>query len=510
MTKKEQQAIADKALALAMNQINGVKGNKKPDVIKIGYLGEMKALNVPVISTGSLALDLALGTGGYPQGRIIEIFGPAASGKTTMCLHAIAETQKLGYRAAFIDIEHTLDTSYAQTLGVKTNQLLFSQPDDGDEAMRIIDMLVKTSLVKLIVVDSVASLVPAAEMAGEITDNHIGRQARLMSQALRRLTVLCNKTGTTILFTNQIRMKIGVIYGCFHYDTLVNFADGRSIPIGQVVDERIPGKVYCLNWDTKEIETKLITDWHDNGKITSSEDFINIQTESIDGGKGLDLTCTSNHLILTDSGLLKAKDISPKNRLISRYSKTLNGIYGCSKSKIRKVKIREIRNASSRQMRNKRKFDISVEDNQNYMVGGINNGVVVHNSPEVTSGGNALKFYASCRLDIRRKEAIKEGENIIGNSTQVKVVKNKLAPPFKKAFFNIIYGVGIDKGTDIVQAAVDVGVVERSGAWYSYNGDQIGQGITNATAFLLEDKKLLEEVRQRVLQTQEKENDSAE
>jgi recombination protein RecA len=207
----EQQKIADKTLTLVMNQINGVKGNKKPKAIKIGYLGEMKALNIPVTSSGSLALDMAMGVGGYPRGRIIEIYGGESAGKSSLCLHAIAEAQKTGNICAYLDMEHTLDPEYAKALGVNISKLIFSQPDDGDEAMRIVDTLTRSGQVSIIVVDSVASLVTAAEMEGEITDNHMGRQARLMSQALKRLTVLCGKTNTTIIFTNQIRMKIGCV-----------------------------------------------------------------------------------------------------------------------------------------------------------------------------------------------------------------------------------------------------------------------------------------------------------
>jgi recombination protein RecA len=341
----EQRAIADKTLKLVMNQINGVKGNKKPDVIKIGYLGEMKALNIPAVSSGSLALDAAMGVGGYPQGRMIEIYGPESSGKTTLCLHAIAEWQKAGYKVAFIDVEHTLDTSYAEALGVDIGSLLFSQPDDGDEAMRIVDSLVRSGQVGLIVVDSIASLVTAAEMEGEITDTHMGRQARLMSQSLKRLTVLCGKTNTNIIFTNQIRMKIGVMYG----------------------------------------------------------------------------------------------------------------------------------------------------------------------NPETTSGGNAMKFYGSIRLDIRRKEPIKLGDEVLGAVTRVKVVKNKVAKPFKQAFFNIMYGIGIDKEADTIAMAVEVGVIDRAGAWYSYGEDKIGQGLNNTITYLKERPELIEEIREKVmniLQPTEEEDES--
>jgi recombination protein RecA len=337
-----QKKIANQALKLVMNQINGVKGNKKPDVIKIGYLGEMKALNIPAVSSGSLALDEAMGVGGYPQGRMTEIFGPESSGKTTLCLHAIAEFQRAGHKVAFIDVEHTLDIAYAEALGVDVDGLLFSQPDDGDEAMRTVDSLVRSGQVGLIVVDSIASLVTTAEMAGEITDNHMGRQARLMSQSLKRLTVLCNKTSTAIIFTNQIRMKIGVMYG----------------------------------------------------------------------------------------------------------------------------------------------------------------------NPETTSGGNAMKFYATIRLDIRRKEPIKLGDNVLGAVTKVRVVKNKVAPPFKQAFFNIMYGTGIDKETDMIAVAIDLEVIKRAGAWYSYGENKIGQGLNNAILYLQSEPELMKEVREKVTAALQQEEDN--
>jgi len=332
MATAEEQKAANHALKIVMNQINGVKGNQEPKVIKIGYLGNMKALDVPVVSSGSLALDMAMGVGGYPRGRIIETFGPESSGKTTLCLHAIAEHQKVGLQAAFLDIEHTMDVKYAMNLGVDPEALLFSQPDDGDEAMRTVDSLVRSGIVDLIVVDSVASLVPTAEMEKEITDSNIGLQARLMSQALRKLTVLCGKTNTTIIFTNQIRNKIGG--------------------------------------------------------------------------------------------------------------------YG---------------------------------------------------NPEVTSGGNALKYYSTIRLDIRRKEPIKSGDNVLGAITRAKVVKNKVATPFKEAFFKIMYGSGIDKESDLIASAVDIGIIERNGSWYSYGEEKIGQGLDNSIEYFKASPDKMAVIREQVL-----------
>jgi recombination protein RecA len=332
---KEAEKTANRALKLILSQINKPKKGEEKQ-IKIGRLGEIKALNVPAISTGSLALDLALGVGGVPHGRMIEIFGPESSGKTTLGLHIIAEAQREGHRCAFIDMEHTLDPSYAASLGVEIvgdGGLLFSQPDSGDEAMEIIDKLVGSGLFKVVVLDSVASLTTDAEMEADITANHMGQQARLMSQALKRLTIKCGQTGTIIVFINQIRMKIGVMYG----------------------------------------------------------------------------------------------------------------------------------------------------------------------NPETTSGGNALKFYASQRLNIRRAEPIKEGKEFIGAKTKVTVVKNKVAPPFKVAHFNIMYGKGIDKEADIITVAMGLGIVERAGAWYSYKGERLGQGLESAITTLKGNPEMLEEIRGLVL-----------
>ena len=273
---------------------------------------------VQAISTGALSLDIALGVGGVPRGRIIEIFGPESSGKTTLALHIVAEAQKKGGIAAFVDAEHALDISYARKLGVKTDDLLVSQPDTGEQALEITEVLVRSGAIDVLVVDSVAALVPRAEIEGEMGDSHMGLQARLMSQALRKLTATISKSNCCVIFINQIRMKIGVMFG----------------------------------------------------------------------------------------------------------------------------------------------------------------------NPETTTGGNALKFYASVRMDIRRIAALKQGQDAIGNRTRVKVVKNKVAPPFKEAEFDIMYGTGISREGDIVDMGADSGIVEKSGAWYSYNGERIGQGRENAKQFL--------------------------
>ncbi|MBX3275770.1 MAG: recombinase RecA [Sandaracinaceae bacterium] len=310
----------EKALKLAIGSIEKAYG--KGAIMRLGD-GDSSA-PVPVLPTGSLSLDMALGVGGYPRGRIIEIYGPESSGKTTLTLHAIAEAQRAGGVAAFIDAEHALDVSYARKLGVNTEELLVAQPDHGEQALEIADTLVRSGAVDVIVIDSVAALVPKAEIEGEMGDSHVGLQARLMSQALRKLTGTVHKSNCTLFFINQIRMKIGVMFG----------------------------------------------------------------------------------------------------------------------------------------------------------------------SPETTSGGNALKFYSSVRLDIRRVGTIKQGEDAIGNRTRVKVVKNKLAPPFRVCEFDVLFGQGISKTGEILDLGAECGAVEKSGAWFSAHGERLGQGRENARTFLAENPGL--------------------
>ncbi|MBU2738765.1 recombinase RecA [Acidithiobacillus concretivorus] len=317
-----------KALAAALSQIDKQFG--KGAVMRLGDHDAIK--DIAVYSTGSLGLDLALGVGGLPRGRVVEIYGPESSGKTTLTLHAIASCQQAGGTAAFIDAEHALDPGYAHKLGVDLENLLVSQPDTGEQALEIADMLVRSGAVDLIVVDSVAALTPKAEIEGDMGDSHVGLQARLMSQALRKLTANISRTNTLVIFINQIRMKIGVMYG----------------------------------------------------------------------------------------------------------------------------------------------------------------------SPETTTGGNALKFYASVRLDIRRIGAIKKGDEVMGNDTRVKVVKNKVAPPFREAEFAIYYGEGISRLSELVDLGVKFEIVEKSGAWYSYQGERIGQGKDNARQYLKEHKELATRIEQQV------------
>jgi len=312
-----------KAVDSAMGQIERQFG--KGAIMK---LGARPVVDIPVISSGSIELDRALGIGGLPRGRVIEIFGPESSGKTTLALHAVANAQKQGGIAVFIDAEHALDTIYARKLGVNCDELLVSQPDTGEQALEIADMLVRSGAIDVMVIDSVAALVPRAEIEGEMGDSHMGLQARLMSQALRKLTGTIGKTMTSVIFINQIRMKIGVMFG----------------------------------------------------------------------------------------------------------------------------------------------------------------------NPETTTGGNALKFYSSVRLDIRRIGAIKDGQDVVGNRTRVKVVKNKMAPPFKEAEFDIMYGEGISRSGDLLDVGVSAGIIDKSGSWYSYNGERIGQGRENVKKFFQDNPDLLETV----------------
>jgi len=331
----KEETSKNKAIDMAVSQIEKLFG--KGSIMK---LGEKPLEEVPVVSTGSISLDMALGVGGLPRGRVVEIYGPEASGKTTLALHVVAEIQKGGGVAAFIDAEHALDVFYAKRIGVNTDDLLISQPDTGEQALEIVEILVRSSAVDTIVVDSVAALVPRAEIEGEMGDAHMGLQARLMSQALRKLTATISKSMTTVIFINQIRQKIGVMFG----------------------------------------------------------------------------------------------------------------------------------------------------------------------NPETTTGGNALKFYASVRLDIRRIASIKDGQDVVGSRTRVKVVKNKLAPPFREVEFDIIFGEGISREGDVLDLAVDFNIVEKAGTWYSYGDARIGQGRENAKEFLKNHPDVTKAIEEKIMATKKGES----
>lgn len=327
----------DKALEAALQQIQKQFG--KGAIMKLG--DDNARMDIEAISTGSMSLDMATGIGGVPKGRIIEVYGPESSGKTTLTLHIIAEAQKTGGRAAFIDAEHALDPEYAKNLGVDVDELLVSQPDTGEQALEICEMLVRSGALDIVVVDSVAALVPKAEIQGEMGDSHVGLQARLMSQALRKLAGIINKSNTAVVFINQLREKVGVMFG----------------------------------------------------------------------------------------------------------------------------------------------------------------------NPETTTGGRALKFYASMRFDVRRVESIKSGDEFLGNRTRVKIVKNKVAPPFKQAEFDIMYGQGISREGDVLDCAVEAKIIEKAGSWYSFDGDRIGQGRENVKTYMIEHPDMMQEVENRLRASIKKDNE---
>jgi recombination protein RecA len=681
----------DKALSTVMGQIE--KSYGKGAVMR---LGDDVRPPIEVIPTGSIALDVALGIGGLPRGRVVEVYGPESSGKTTVALHAVANAQKAGGIAAFIDAEHALDPDYAQKLGVDTDALLVSQPDTGEQALEIADMLIRSGAIDIIVIDSVAALVPRAEIEGEMGDSHVGLQARLMSQALRKLTGALNNTGTTAIFINQLREKIGVMFGCFHYSTRVTLADGSTEKIGKIVNQKLPVEVRTYDPETNEIVARPVTNWFDNGV---TERFLQFTVEKSGGNGRSQFAATENHLIRTPGGWQEAGEIIAGDRVMvnetarlseQQWQVVLGGVMGDGhlapntrgrsgvrfrmghgakqvdyldwKASIfgnigqtRSVRptgsvhvdltplpelgeLREVmywgdgkkhltddviklltplalaiwymddggfalrskglqertaggsgriefgvesmsegsrdrlvaylrdthgveaswalRGARQKAVlqlttagtarfqeivapyvhpsmdykllprfrgqfgvepefveptqvlvparvldvhvkpktRSMHRFDIEVAGTHNYFV----DGVMVHNSPETTTGGKALKFYASVRLDVRRIETLKDGTEPVGNRTRVKVVKNKVSPPFKQAEFDILYGQGISREGGLIDMGVEHGFVRKAGAWYTYEGDQLGQGKENARNFLKDNPDLADEIEKKV------------
>jgi recombination protein RecA len=658
-------------------------------------LGEHTGVNgIAVIPTGSLALDVALGIGGIPRGRIVEVYGPEGSGKTTVCLHIIAEAQARSGIAAFIDAEHALDPIYARALGVNIDELLVSQPDNGEQALEIADMLVRSGALDLVVIDSVAALVPRAEIEGEMGDSHVGLQARLMSQAMRKLAGSLSRFETTAIFINQLREKIGVMFGCFAGDTRITLADGTKERIDKIVSERIPVEVLSYDPEKGAIVAKKVVNWFDNGPTEGFLQFV-IARPGPAGRAGFG--CTPNHKIRTPGGWREAQEmavgdrvmtavphrlsdfqwqmilgglmgdgaLSPKqNGLASRFrfghgikqveygnwkgsllenigvSRSSNdkgavfydvtplpelnelrkAVYIDSKKVFSEDYLKQLtplslaiwymddasfsirakglqartREGSGRadicveamepttrvrvmeyladtwgifpklisrgragkavlvfpkdetaklqaiiapfihpsmeykllpryrgrfsvepefapmryelmpmpiiEIRHKapyangHRFDIEVEGSHNYLA----DGVVVHNSPETTSGGRALKFYSSVRLDVRKIDNIKDGIEVVGSRVRTKVVKNKLAPPFRMAEFDIIYGKGISKEGSLLDVGVDMEIVRKSGAWFTYEGEQLGQGRENARQFFAEHTDIAQEVERRI------------
>ena len=681
----------EKALETALLQIERQFG--KGSVMR---LGEETRVPVEVIPTGSIALDVALGLGGLPRGRIVEIYGPESSGKTSLALHAVANAQKAGGIAAFIDAEHALDPDYAKKLGVDTDGLLVSQPDTGEQALEIADMLIRSGAIDIVVIDSVAALVPKAEIEGEMGDSHVGLQARLMSQALRKITGALSQTKTTAIFINQLREKVGVMFGCMAYTTRVTLADGTQEKIGKIVNQRMDVEVLSYDPETDSMVPRRIVNWFNNGK---AEKFLQFSVAK-SGKNGLaQFAATENHLIRTPGGWRQAGELIPGDRVMVAeqqrlgeqqlqlilgslmgdgnlspnhrgrfgtrfrmghgarqvayldwkatllgnipYARTVNtkgavfadftplpelselheAVYfgdgkkhltwdylksltplalavwymddgsftlrskgvqertagGTGRIEIcveamspgsrerltrylldthgldvklryrgaRKQSVIQFSTSASEKfqkivapyvhpsmeykllprfrgrfsveqefvpaklrmipaqildihvkppLRSMNRFDIEVEGSHSYFV----DGVMVHNSPETTSGGKALKFYASIRLDVRRIETLKDGTDAVGNRTRVKVVKNKCAPPFRSAEFDILYGIGISREGSLIDLGVEQGIVRKSGAWYTYDGDQLGQGKENARNFLRDNQDLANEIEKRI------------
>ncbi len=676
----------EQALDTALGQIERAFG--KGAVMK---MNDAAAVSVGAVSSGSLSLDLALGIGGLPRGRIVEIFGPESSGKTTLVYHVIAEAQRRGGICAFIDAEHSMDPAYAKNIGVNIDDLLVSQPDTGEQALEITELLIRSGALDVVAVDSVAALTPKAEIEGEMGDSHVGLQARLMSQALRKLAGTLNRTDTICIFTNQLREKIGVMFGCFPYGSRVVLADGTTEKIGKIVNQRLPVEVLSMNPETREISPRKIVRYFENGQ---TDEWIRFEVEAAGGSGRRKFACTPNHLIFTPEGERPASEIQEgdevltavkhyalntdqeqllfggvlgdgalrrvsehnvafrvghgeaqrgylewKHEMLAPFAHSigatgagvgfdtipmfqlgtlhddvyrgnggkcavserlvscldapaiavwyaddgtfsgsfdrwghgkaeicakslgvadrellarrceelgmgrptvtgrgllfsgertrmfheriapfvhpsmayklhpsvrdrfawqpdmsdahLNGTRLTSRTSLRAVPMRVARRYSTPAPPRKRtRFDLEIEGNHSYLV----DHVAVHNSPETTPGGRALKFYSSIRLDIRRIETLKEGVEAYGNRVRVKVVKNKVAPPFKQAEFDIIYGSGISWEGTVLDSGLERKVVTKSGSYFSLGDERLGQGRQNATAFLREHPDVTQQI----------------
>jgi recombination protein RecA len=631
-----------------------------------------------------------------PRGRVVEIFGPESSGKSTLAMHIVAEAQRNGGICAYVDAEHAMDPIYASAIGVDVDELLISQPDTGEQALEIADMLIRSGAIDVVVIDSVAALTPRAEIEGEMGDTHVGLQARLMSQALRKLTGNLNKTNTVCIFINQLREKIGVMFGCCSWDTLITLADGSQEKIGRIVNQKMPVEVLSYDEKLDAIVPKKIVNWFDNGV---TEEFLHFTVPRRAGsGSPPGFACTPNHKVRTPAGWREAQELEVGDRVLqqvphhlsdfqwqvllgglmgdgalsrskSGYAARLRWGHGAKqteygdwkaslfanlgvsrstnskgavfhdvqplaeladlrdavyfidgqktfshdylklltplslaiwymddggftlrskglqartaggtgrseicvqamdqttrqrladyladtwdiKAKLRlsgarrravltfskdetdklhaliapfvhpsmdykllpkyrgrfavepvfapmrhelmPMPIKEIRPVRPTQ-RNHR-YDIEVEGSHNYFAGGV----MVHNSPETTPGGRALKFYSSVRLDIRRIESIKDGVEVVGNRTRVKVVKNKVASPFRQCEFDIMYGRGISREGSLLDVGVELAIVKKSGAWFTYEGEQLGQGRENAKQFLIDNPEIMVEISERV------------
>ena len=459
-------------------------------------LGAGAQLQVDTIPTGSLGIDIALGVGGVPRGRITEIYGPESSGKTTLCLHIVAEAQKRGGICSFIDMEHALDPAYADRIGVDVERLYVSQPDTGEQALEITEQLVRSGALDVIVIDSVAALVPRAEIEGEMGDSHVGLQARLMSQALRKLTGAIKQSNVSVIFTNQLREKVGVMFGCFHYNSRVVLADGTTEKIGKLVNQKRDVEVMSYDVNTQTFEPRKIINWFNNGQ---AEEFMRFTVASHNAIPHT-FECTPNHLLLTEDGYIPAEDLKIGEKLVTAVPQAEMVMAGGMDSMPlgpqyapMPMEIMDIQLVSHHEDMNR--FDIEVEGNHCYLV----DGVVVHNSPETTPGGRALKFYASVRIDIRRIQQIKQATDIIGNRTRVKIKKNKVAAPFKECEFDIMfYQNGISKTGEIVDIGTEMGIIEKRGAFYRYNDELLGQGRENSKQFLAENPDVSDEIESKI------------
>ncbi len=680
MIKKKQPKTEEEDLQEAIDEIKQRFGEGA-----IMKLSDVRAVDIDVIPTGSISLDLALGVGGVPRGRVIEIFGAEATGKTTLALHVLAEAQKKGGVGAFVDAEHALDPDYAKRIGVNVDDLLISQPDSGEQALQIVEALMRSGKVDVIVIDSVAALTPKAEIAGEIGDQHIGLQARLMSATLRRLASVVAKTKTSVIFLNQTRMKIGVMWGCLNYKSKINLSDGTTEWIGKIVNQRKPVSVLSYDWRKGKIIPRKIIQWYRNGP---TDKFLQITAYKPYDNGATHFACTLNHPILTPTGWRKAEDLlindlilvaapfrlspfqleiirgnllgdgslskSKKNKnslgikfrlshglkqkrylewelsllkniphtiwadkksirfdltplpelfqfrkeiyrrkykffsadylanltplslaiwymddahldirdlaqtkgriqicvkkihpesrnqlqnlLESRYDiKTKIGFQGTrpvltfdqkntdkflnlikhfihpsmdykllpkyrgkfsikptfSEIIWKPISVPIINIKSKPRTRSMMRFDIGVQNTHNFLV----NGAIVHNSPITTPGGLALKFYASVRIELKRIAQIKQGEQITGSRIKAKIVKNKVAAPFKIAEFDIFYNEGISYFGDIVSTGIKAGIIKKAGSWLQYENVKLGQGVEGAKKYLRENPAVAKKIR---------------
>ncbi|OGZ72455.1 MAG: recombinase RecA [Candidatus Staskawiczbacteria bacterium RIFCSPLOWO2_01_FULL_37_25b] len=653
---------------------------------------EIHAVNVDVVPTGSIAMDLALGVGGMPRGRVVEIYGAESSGKTTLSLHVIAEAQKKGGICAFVDAEHAMDPDYAKRIGVDVDNLLISQPDSGEQALQIVETLVKTGNIDVIVIDSVAALTPQREIEGEIGDQHMGLQARLMSQACRKLSGIMAKSNTMVIFLNQTRMKIGMVFGCLNYKSKINLADGGTECIGKIVNQKKKMDILSYDWNKRQIISRSINGWFNNGR---TDKFLQITAYKPYGNGKAQFSCTPNHPILTPTGwreadqlkkgdlvmvaapfklshfqyevirgsimgdgnlsntihkkslgirfrmghclkqeeylkwkmnLLKnisgsfsrtkdsvnfdltplaelypfkraiykykykffsadfissltplslavwymddgSLDIRDKNKTKGRINIVVQRMSPISRIYLKKmfkdrydIKVRLRRQGNlpvfcfdqentnkflnlikrfihpsmeykllpayrnkfdvvpkfsnkvlkpialpitdiriKPKTRSMMRFDIGVNKLHNFLA----DGVIVHNSPETTPGGLALKFYASVRVNLTRTAQIKSGDEIIGNRVKAKVVKNKVAAPFRTAEFDIYYNEGISKSGDALRAGLASGLIKQSGSFFTFEGEKIGQGTEAAKTYLKEHPEAIKKIKEEAMKVKE-------